>query len=157
MANKIMYKYNKNSLKIYFINYACGLLLSGKQAAPQPRSPRPPRLYSDPLPSVVSLYWVWFKIRKSNLPAHHDMVSDLRGCLPESESFLQTASLALIKAISTDQSCSILCSSIPCFGVGKRGFHLLFCCHRGMCDIRCPALLVGFILSLLFLKQKLIC
>lgn len=153
MANKIMYKYNKNSLEVYFINYACRLLLSGKQAAPQSPSPRPPRLYSDPLPSVVSLYRVWFKIRKSNLPAHHDMVSDLKGCLP----FLQTVSLALIKASSTDQSCSVLCSSIPCFRVGKRGFHLLFCCHHGMCDIMCPALLVGFILSLLFLKQKLIC
>ena len=155
-----MYKYNKNSLEIYFINYACGLLLSGKQTTPQPSSPRPPRQYSDPLPSDVGLCRVWFKIRKSNLPAteaHHDMLSDLRGCLPESEAFLQTVSLALIKAISADQSCSGLCGSIPCIGVGKRGFHLLFCCHHSMCDIMCPALLLGFILSLLFLKQNLIC
>lgn len=116
-----MYKYNKNTLEICFVNYSCRLLLSFCKASSQtigPLSPPPEltRLFSDPLPTPVSVQQFWFKIKALHLPAsraHHDVLSDLKHHLLEGESSPQTVLVALINVLSVAKSCCGTCSSLP--------------------------------------------
>jgi len=154
MANKVMYKYDKNSLEIYFVNYAFHLVKqANKQSAPCPASPEPRRLFSAPLPTRVTVYPFSSKIKWLNLPdtqPHRDMLSDLRHCLPERESSPQTLSVALVTDLSADESCSGTCSSPPA-SVRSRVLHLLFRGPHSTGEIMYSASFLGFVLFLIFL------
>lgn len=75
------------------------------------------------------------------------MLSDWTGSLPEGESSPQTVSVALRKGIRRDKSCSSgTCSSLPCPALEEEVFTSLSAVTTAQ------ALLLGFILFLLFLK-----
>lgn len=74
------------------------------------------------------------------------MLSDWTGSLPEGESSPQTVSVALRKDIRGDESCSGTCSSLPCAALEEEVFTSLSAVTTAQ------ALLLGFILFLLFLK-----